>query len=73
MGWGVSACLKGGFWDRVPACSSFVQVGVVFNAERDLPHLISACNRTVVTSDDNTKVTNDCDLIKRDRRRPPAD
>ena len=47
--------------------------GCLFNAERDLPHLISVCNRTVVTSDDNTEVTNNCDLIKRDRRRPPAD
>lgn len=40
---------------------------------KTLPHLISVCNRITITSDDNTKVTNDCDLIKRARRLPPAD
>lgn len=47
--------------------------GCLFDAERDPPHLISACNTTAVTSDDNTGVTNDCDLIKRDKRQPPAE
>lgn len=76
-GWGASVCLKVGFWGEVQACSNLVHQesswGCLFEAEWDPPHLISACNRTAITSDDNTEVTNDCDLIKRDRRWLPAD